>query len=123
MRRNTKKNHPRRLHWSVLWGIQAAAMLILSIMIAFSYWLGGTLHAILVWSVLPAAGMVSAYLTTKHGLLNYAAWIAPPAAGAFGHLLVWNYMPSAGPIMLCAFTSLIGAAAGEVIKQQNKNAD
>lgn len=106
--------------WLVIWLIQAASMLTLSVGIALSYYLSATLHNLLLWIGLSAAGFTSACLATKKGLLNYAAWIMPPTAGFMGHYWVWSYMPGAGPVLLCAFVSLVGAATGEVIKQQNK---
>lgn len=113
-----KKHRPMRAKWLVVWIIQIISMLGISILIALSYYLSSVLHGILIWGGLSIAGFVSACIATRRGLLNYAAWIMPPVAGALGHYLVWDYLPGAGPIFLCAFISLVGAATGEVIKRQ-----
>lgn len=109
----------KKLHW--LWAllIQSAAMLLLSLIGALTLYLGSTLHAIVQWAILPLAGCASAYIATILGLNNYIAWIAPPAMGFAAHLIVWGFVPNPGPILLCALISLIGAAAGEVVKRQN----
>ena len=109
----------KKLHW--LWAllIQSAAMLLLSLIGALTLYLGSTLHAIVQWAILPIAGCASAYIATILGLNNYIAWIAPPAMGFAAHLIAWGFVPSPGPILLCALISLIGAAAGEVVKRQN----
>lgn len=113
-----KKQRNIRAKWLIIWFIQIASMLALSALIALSYYLGPVLHGILFWGGLSLAGFVSACLATCKGLLNYAAWIMPPVTGFLGHYLVWEYPPKAGPIFLCAFISLVGAATGEVIKRQ-----
>lgn len=111
-----KKRLPK---WLIIWLIQIIGMLAVSVVIALSYYLSAVLHGILIWGGLSIAGMIAAYLATVKGLLNYAAWIMPPVAGMIGHYIIWDYLPSPGPILLCAFISLIGAAAGEVIKRQS----
>jgi len=110
-----------RLKWPVIWLIQIIVMLALSIVTALSYYLGPVVHGIMVWGVMSIAGFASACLATCGGLLNYAAWIAPPLTILLGHSMVWRYLPGAGPILLCAFISLVGAATGEVIKRQGRN--
>ena len=109
----------KKLNW--LWAllIQSAAMLLLSLIGALTLYLGSTLHAIIQWAVLPIAGCASAYIATIVGLNNYIAWIAPPVMGFIAHLIAWGFVPTPGPILLCALISLIGAAAGEVVKRQN----
>lgn len=114
----TKKRRPMKAKWLLVWLVQIISMLAVSVLIALSYYVSSTLHGILFWGGLSIAGCISAYLATVKGLLNYAAWIMPPVMGFVGHYLVWDYLPGAGPIFLCAFISLVGAAAGEVIKRQ-----
>ena len=106
--------------WLWVWLIQIVAMLALSALLSASLWLGRGLYNVSLWALLPLLGAVSAYLATVNGLLNYAAWIAPPLCAVLGHLLVWFFLPGIGPVLLCAFISLIGAAAGEV-RLQNGN--
>ena len=45
---------------------------------------------------------------------------APPVMLFVGYVLVWGYAPSAGPVFLCDFVSLVGAATGEVLNQRQK---
>ena len=104
----------RRFRWLFVWLIQIAAMAVLGALAALSLWASRALYGICIWGLMPLAGCVSAYIATKKGLLNYAAWIAPPVCLALAHLGVWTYLPGAGPVLLCAFISLVGAAAGEV---------
>ena len=114
------KSIPKRMKWPVVWLLQFAAMLLASALTALSLWLGGTIHGLMSWLFMPAAGFVSALIVTRSGLLNYAAWIAPPVMMFLGHWIFWAYSPKVGPVFLCAFISLVGAAAGEVLKQQTK---
>ena len=114
----TKKQRPVKAKWLIIWIVQIISMLAVSVLIALSYYVSTVLHGILFWGGLSIAGFVSACLATRKGLLNYAAWIMPPVMGFVGHYLVWDYLPGAGPIFLCAFISLVGAATGEVIKRQ-----
>ena len=79
------------------------------------------LRGLHVGGLMPLLGGVSAYWATKKGLLNYAAWIAPPLCQALGHMAVWFYPPSPGPVLVCVFVSIVGAAAGEVrLREQHK---
>ncbi len=103
--------------WALL--IQTAAMLLLSLLGALSMYLGSALHGIMIWAILPVAGCASAYIAVILGLNNYVAWIVPPAMGFAAHLIAWGFLPTPGPILLCALISLIGAAAGEVVRRQN----
>ena len=114
----TRKQRMMRMKWPIVWLIQMVGMLAVSVLIALSYYLGSVLHGILFWGGLSIAGFAAACWATVSGLLNYAAWIMPPVMGFLGHYLVWDYMPNAGPVFLCAFVSLVGAATGEVIKRQ-----
>ena len=51
-------------------------------------------------------------------LNNYLAW-SPPAPILYGaNLLIWGYAPPAGPALLTALTSLVGAAAGQILLQR-----
>ena len=106
--------------WVKAWIIQFAEMLAICLLQAFSYCLISFIYDILLWGALPLAGMFTACQAVKRGLLNYAAWIAPPVCLYIAHMLIWGFSPPAGAALLCAFASLIGAAAGEVINQRNK---
>lgn len=118
-----KKYEPKKapkMKWLWILLIQIASMLALSALISLSIIPGKLFHRICQWGVMPVCGFISACLATKKGLLNYAAWIAPPVMEIFGNLLVWGYSPAMGPVFMCAFISLIGAATGEVLKKQTK---
>lgn len=110
----------RRFFWLLIWILQWVAMLMCSVVTALSILLGGTLHAIFLWGAMPLCGFISAMIATKKGLLNYVAWIAPPAMMYLGNWLLWGYAPSAGPVFFCGFISLVGAATGEVLKRQGR---
>ena len=120
---NMKKHpetKPRRLKWIWILLFQIISMLAFSALVSLSVWLGSFVHGVCRWAVMPVGGFLSAYMATRKGLLNYAAWIVPPAAQVFANLLLWGYSPSVGPVFLCAFISLVGAAGGEVCKRQTR---
>ena len=110
----------RRVTWPLIWLIQAAAALLLGALTALSTWLGGFVHGAFLWAIMPLGGMAAGCVATRKGLNNYLAWLAPPLMEILGSLLVWGYSPSAGPVFLCGFLSLVGAAAGEVLKRQER---
>ena len=107
-----------RLVWLWIWMIQFAAMLALSLIAALSILVGRPVHILCLWVLLPLSGGVSACVATRRGLLNYAAWIAPPAMEFAANYILWGYAPEVGPVFFCAFVSLVGAATGEVLKRQ-----
>lgn len=73
------------------------------------------------WIVLPLAGAATACAAvSRGGLSNYLAWIAPPLLFYSVHLLLWGYAPLLGTTLICAGLSLVGAAAGEVMRTQKK---
>lgn len=104
--------------WPVVWLVQILLMAALGAAVAMLSPLGTWIHGIASWALMPLAGAVSAYRATRRGLLNYAAWIAPPACMGAAHWAIWTYLPSPGPVLVCALISLIGAAAGEVMNQR-----
>lgn len=108
-----------RFPWPVALLIQAAAALAVSYVACQLLWLGAAAYAVGVWAIVPAFGAASAYFVTVRGLSNYAAWLMPPLMAVAGHYLAFFYPPeSAGPVFLCALLSVIGAAAGEVVKRR-----
>ena len=110
----------RKISWPLIWLIQAAAVLVLGLLAALSTLLGGFVHGIFLWALMPLAGMAAGYIATLRGLNNYLAWLAPPLMEIAGSLMIWGYSPSVGPVFLCGFLSLVGAAAGEVRKRQGR---
>ena len=113
-----KQKH--RIKWPLVWLIQAAAALALGALTALSAWLGGFVHGAFLWALMPLGGLAAGCIATRAGLNNYLAWLAPPAMEVLGSLLVWGYSPRMGPVFLCGFLSLVGAAAGEVSRQQRR---
>lgn len=106
--------------WILAWAIQIAEMLAVGLAAAFSESLGAVPHGIMLWGVAPVAGMLTACRAVGRGLNNYLAWIAPAPCLFAANLLVWGYSPPAGPALLTAFFSLVGAAAGQVLVQRRR---
>ena len=109
----------KRFGWLLVWLVQFAAVFALGCVLALSLWLNHALYGVCMWAVMPLIGLASAYLATVKGLLNYAAWIVPPAMQFLGYFICWPYFIKPGPVFLCGFISLIGAAAGEVLKRRD----
>lgn len=111
----------KKLRYPLLLLLQAAGMLVLSYLLLSLLWVSGTLYQVSAWAVLPLLGAVSAYLVTVKGINCYLGWIAPPAMGLLAHYLAFFYLPaSAGPFFVCAVVSVIGAAAGDVVKKSKR---
>ncbi len=105
--------------WPLVWLAQWASMFAVGFAVAAADLFGAVVYGALSWGGMPLAGLVSAYRATRRGLLNYAAWLAPPIAMGLAHLILWSYPPAPGPVLFCALTSLVGAAAGEVANQRD----
>ena len=101
--------------WPLVWLLQAIAALAMGALTALSLWLGGAVHGAFLWLIMPA------YVAVRRGLNNYLAWLAPPLMELLGNLLVWGYPPSVGPVFLCGFIALVGAASGEVRNRQGSD--
>lgn len=106
--------------WPLVWLIQAAASLLLGALTALSILLGGFVHGAFAWGIMPLGGMAAGYAAVRRGLNNYLAFLAPPLMEALANLLIWRYLPPVGPVFLCGFLSLVGAAAGEVRNLQER---
>ena len=97
---------------------QFAAMAVISYILFNLLWLNRMVYDICAWGVWPLLGLISSYMVTVRGVNNFLAWIAPPMAGLAAHYLAFFFMPdTAGPFFVCALTSIIGAAAGDVVKK------
>ena len=110
----------KRWKWYTAWPVQILEMLVAGALTACTDMLHPAVFAVMSWVVMPLLGMLTACRATRRGLLNYAAWIAPPLCMWLTHYLIWSYSPNPGPVLLCAFVSLVGAAAGEVLNRQKK---
>ena len=102
--------------WILAWLLQIAAMLAVCLLQALTYTVHPALYAALLWALVPLAGAYTAYRAVRRGLLNYAAWIAPPVCLYAAHYAIWGFAPSAGAALLTAFCALVGAAAGEQLE-------
>ena len=111
---------PGRLRWLRAWAIQAAVMLAVGLAASISVGAGRLVYGAMLWLAVPLAGAWTACAAVRGGLWNYAAWVAPPACLFAAHYGLWRFAPPAGPALLCAFVSLVGAATGEVIVQREK---
>ena len=109
----------KRMKWPIAWLLEIVEMAAAGVLTALAHIPGGAVSALASWAFMPAAGLSVSLMATRRGLLNYAAWIAPPVCMALTHYLLWRYLPDAGPVLLCAFVSVIGAAAGQVIKERD----
>ena len=106
--------------WLKAWIAQFAVMLAACLVAEVSYYVSDLLRDVLIWALIPFLGALTAYRCVLRGLNNYAAWIAPPACAVIASLILWGYVPHGGPVLVCAFVSLVGAAAGEVRRSENK---
>ncbi len=106
----------------ILLPAQALSSLLLGFLAAYVRLYSTGLHTALTWGLLPAFGAVSAYFLCVKGINNYLAWLLPPIMAVAGHFLAFFYPPSsAGAYMLIAVLSIIGAAAGDVVKKSKKS--
>lgn len=119
-----KKQFPgKKMHcrWPWILLVQSAATIAVFCLLSLSLWLGGFIHGLFLWVLTPVAGFISACIATRAGLLNYAAWLIPPLAQIAASMILWGYPANVGPVFLCAFISLVGAATGEVLKRSTKH--
>lgn len=106
----------RRWLWALLLQIAASAAAGLA---ASASEIGpGWARILALWVAVPLIGGVTAFRAVTAGLLNYLAWIAPPALLYIAHIALWGYVPPVSAALLCAFVSLVGAAAGEVSRHR-----
>lgn len=110
----------RRPRWLWAWMIQIIEMLAVGLAASALNGLSPVACDIALWVVVPIAGAITACRAVRRGLLNYAAWLAPPVCMYATHYALWRYAPPAGAALVCAFVSLVGAAAGEVLNQREK---
>lgn len=110
----------KKWKWPAAWLVQIVEMLAAGALTAYTDILHPVLFGAMSWIIMPVLGMLTACRATRRGLLNYAAWIAPPVCMWLGNYLVWGYSPKPGAAIVCAFLSLVGAAAGEVLNRQEK---
>ena len=106
--------------WLRALALQTVEMIGVSLLAALSEEAGALPRALMLWVLVPLAGMLTACQAVRGGLNNYLAWIAPVPCLYGVNLLVWGYAPPPGPALLTAFLSLVGAAAGQVLLRQDE---
>ena len=104
--------------WILAWAIQIGEALAAGLAAALALGLGAIPYGVALWGVAPLAGLSSSCQAVRRGLNNYLAWLAPAPCLIAAHALVWGYLPGAGPALLTALTSLVGAAAGQVLVER-----
>ncbi len=109
--------------WRLLWPVQLLIMILISLCATFLPLLflpaAALLRAVFLWLLPPVFGAWSACRLTRNGLISYAAWIAPPVIHTIVPWLTLGYPPSGLSMALCAFVSLVGAAAGDVLYRRD----
>ena len=116
-----RKGNSIHIKWYWAWLMQLGAMFALACLTCLSLALGKVIYALCLWGIMPLAGLVTSCCVTRAGLWNYAAWLVPPATLLLGNFLIWGYLPYPAPVFVCGFASLVGAAAGEVLKRRERN--
>ena len=102
--------------------IQLVISAVSSYLAALSLYLGAVVNSVCVWVLLPLMGAVTSYKITVRGVNNYLAWILPPLMGVIAHYLAFFYLPQTpGAFLVCAVASIVGAAAGDVVKKSRKS--
>lgn len=108
----------KKLKYLLLLIAQAVIALAAAFAASRAMLLGGFAAAVGMWAVVPILGCISAYFITVKGVSNYLAWILPPISMMAGHYLAFFYLPKEpGPVLLCVFLAVVGAATGDVVKK------
>ena len=110
--------------WRMLWALQFFVMLIVALCATYLPLLfpavSVLLRAVFLWILPCTLGPVTACAATRRGLISYAAWILPPLVHSAVPWLCIGFPPSPGSMLLCAFVSLVGAAAGDVLQRRDR---
>jgi len=106
--------------WLRALALQIAEMAVVGLLTALTEGAGALPRALMLWAATPVAGMITACRAVQRGLNNYLAWIPPALCLFLANWLVWGYAPPAEPALLTALTSLVGAAAGQVLTQSGE---
>lgn len=117
--KKTEYNGGMKHRWLWALALQMVEMAAVCLLAALAEGAGAHLRAAMLWGAVPLAGLVTACQAVRRGLNNYLAWIAPAPCLYIVNLLFWGFAPPAGPALLTALTSLVGAAAGQVMLQRS----
>ena len=118
-----RKRMKRLLKWPF---VLLAEWLCMAVIAGISLWISITgmidgMYLAVMWVVIPLAGAALSYLSTRRGLNNFAAWLAPAICPVCVHWLMFSYPPaSAGMPLLCAFLAIVAAATAEVMNVRGK---
>ena len=111
-----------RNSWRWQWGFQLMLMLIISLcstyLPLFFQPAATFLRAVFLWILPLLVGPLTACRVTVCGLNCYVAWIVPPVIHTAVPWLCIGYPPPPLTMLLCAFLSLVGAAAGDVLARR-----
>ena len=109
--------------WRRMWPVQFLLFLLISLCATFLplYFPAAALplRIIFLWLLPAAAGAWTSCRLTRLGLISYAAWIVPPIVHSVVPWLTVGFPPSGLSMTLCAFVSLVGAAAGDVLYRRD----
>ena len=117
---NRAAKGPRRLKWYGVLLLQVILTLAAFLLLDLSLLIGGFVYGMCRWVFMPLCGLLSACISTRAGFINYLAFLVPPLASLLSSLILWGYLPQPAPVFVCGFVSLVGAAAGEVLKQNTR---
>ena len=122
MKKQTSAPVSRRFlpRWLRAMLLQMICMLGVCLLLGLSLWLGGFVHGLCKWVLTPVCGLIASCIATRAGFLNYLAFLIPPLMCLAANLILWGYLPHPAPVLVCTFASLVGAAAGEVLKRQHE---
>ena len=106
-------------NWKLMWLSQLLIMLLIALPATFLPLIFPTaavpLRVVFMWLLPVTAGAWTSCALTRAGLTSYAAWVLPPVVHSVIPWLLIGYPPSAASMLLCAFISLVGSAAGDVL--------
>lgn len=108
-------------NWRFLWPVQLLVMLLNSLAATLLPLLFPAvvtpLRVVFLWVLPSVLGALTACRLARVGLTAYAAWLLPPIIHSAVPWLLIGYPPAPGSMLLCAFVSLVGAAAGDVLRR------
>ena len=107
----------KKMHWAIVLLAEVLLLGIAAALVSLAEWLSVGVSTVCQWLLYPLCAAAIACIATRKGVNNYAAWLPAPVMYPLVYWLVWNYLPSAGPMFLSALTGVVGAALGETMNQ------
>lgn len=112
-------------NWRVLWPLQALLLVLNSLAATFLPLFFPqavtVLRVVFLWILPSVLGALSACMLTRAGLISYAAWVIPPIVHSIIPWLTLGYPPPPATMLLCALSSLVGAATGDVLSRSKSS--